>query len=183
MTHSERYKQAVISPSKIVEVSAAATKISQNKPRYERIEKLTGCPWWVVGCIHMMEAGGKKNPFAGHLHNGDPLTDKTVNVPKGRPLGNPPFSWEASAVDAIQFMERNNRTWRLLKGQWDMESCLNKLEAYNGLGYRRKGVPSPYLWSFTDQYTSGKYVLDGKYDPNAVSKQPGVVAIMKALGI
>jgi lysozyme family protein len=51
------------------------------------------------------------------------------------------------------------------------------------MGYKKKGVPSPYLWSYTDQYQAGKYVADGKYDPTAVSKQPGVVAIMKALGI
>ena len=51
------------------------------------------------------------------------------------------------------------------------------------MGYKKKGVPNPYLWSFTTEYIKGKYVADGRYDPNAVSKQPGVAAIMKDLGV
>jgi lysozyme family protein len=42
-------------------------------------------------------------------------------------------------------------------------------------------VPSPYLCSFTDQYSRGKYVADGKYDAAAVSKQCGAAALMKQL--
>ena len=186
MTHSERYKQAVIRPGKMVEVSAAATKISQNKPRYEAVtlSLANGMPWWFMGCFHFMEAGHKKNMFSCHPHNGDPLTARTVNVPKGRPVvGNPPFSWEESAIDAVTYMEGRNPVWRKLKGLWDLESCLLKFEAYNGLGYRTKGINSPYLYSYTQFYTAGKYVADNKYDPKTVSKQPGVVAIMKALGI
>jgi len=38
--------------------------------------------------------------FKLHLHNGDPLTARTVNVPKGRPkTGQPPFAWGISAKD------------------------------------------------------------------------------------
>jgi lysozyme family protein len=51
------------------------------------------------------------------------------------------------------------------------------------MGYKKKGVPSPYLYSYTQFYEKGKYEFDGKYNPELVSKQPGVVAIMKALGI
>jgi lysozyme family protein len=58
---------------------------------------------------------------------------------------------------------------------------LYRLEAYNGFGYRRKGVPSPYLWSFCNLYERGKYVADGQYDPNAVSKQCGAGVMLKKL--
>ena len=183
MTYTEQYNKAKLNPSKVPEIKLMTNRILANRKRYEGIQAINGCPWWCVGMIHMMEAGGKKNPFAGHLHNGDPLTAKTVNVPKGRPAGNPPFTWEQSALDAIAYMEGANRTWRRLKGKWDFESTLEKLEAYNGLGYKRMGVPSPYLWSYTDFYVSGKYVADNKYDPKAVSKQPGVCAMMKVMGI
>jgi lysozyme family protein len=54
-------------------------------------------------------------------------------------------------------------------------------ERYNGLGYRKKGVPSPYVWAGTDQYTGGKYVKDGVYDPNYVDQQLGVAAMVNAL--
>lgn len=177
MTHSERYKQAVIKPIKGAEVAAAAAKIIQNKPRYEAVtlSLANGMPWWFVAITHYMEGAGK---FTRHLHNGDPLTARTVNVPKGRPvLGQPPFSWEESAIDAMRYMKYDKVT------DWSIENCLNLFEKYNGMGYKKKGVPSPYLWSYTQFYQSGKYEFDGKYNPNLVSKQPGVVAIMKALGI
>ena len=181
--HSERYILAKIKPEKMAEVEAAAKRISQNKPRYEAVSLTlaSGMPWWFVEIVHFMEGGGK---FTRHLHNGDPLTARTVNVPKGRPvMGKAPFSWEESAIDAINYMEGQNRIWRQLKGKWDIESILQKFEAYNGMGYQKKGLLSPYIYSYTQFYTSGKYVLDGKFDPNAVSKQPGVIPLMKALGV
>ena len=55
------------------------------------------------------------------------------------------------------------------------------LEQYNGLGYAARGRPSPYVWSGTDQYRSGKYVRDGVYDPNVVDSQPGCAGLLKAM--
>ena len=55
------------------------------------------------------------------------------------------------------------------------------LEEYNGLGYASRGVPSPYVWSGTDQYRSGKYVRDGVYDPNAVDSQLGCAGLLMAM--
>jgi lysozyme family protein len=136
-------------------------------------------PYWFVGVIHQMEAGGK---FTTHIHNGDPLTARTVNVPKNRPVnGNPPFTWEFSAIDALFYQSIENEVWKRLKNDWSIDAILQKLEAWNGLGYKKKGVSNPYLWSYTNYYTSGKYVRDGVYDPNAISKQPGVAAIIKTL--
>ena len=64
---------------------------------------------------------------------------------------------------------------------WSPGGTLTLLEQYNGLGYFRMNRPSPYIWSGTDQYVSGKYVADGKYDPNAIDKQPGCAALLKAM--
>jgi lysozyme family protein len=55
------------------------------------------------------------------------------------------------------------------------------LEKYNGLGYRMRGVPTPYLWSFSNLYEKGKFVQDGRYDPEAVSKQCGAALMLKAV--
>ena len=55
------------------------------------------------------------------------------------------------------------------------------LEEYNGLGYASRGVPSPYVWSGTDQYRSGKYVRDRVYDPNAVDSQLGCAGLLMAM--
>ena len=175
MTYAEMFTQAKIKPEKISEVKWVAQKIRANKPRYEAVvlSLANGMPYWFVGIIHFMEGGGK---FSTHLHNGDPLTARTKNVPAGRPVkGQPPFSWEESAIDALTYMKYDKVT------DWGIQNCLDLFERYNGMGYKKKGLPSPYLWSYTQFYTKGKYVKDGKYDPNAISKQPGVAAIMKEL--
>lgn len=175
MTYAEMFTQAKIKPEKLSEVKWVAQKIRANKPRYEAVvlSLANGMPYWFVGIIHFMEGGGK---FSTHLHNGDPLTARTKNVPAGRPLkGQPPFSWEESAIDALTYMKYDKVT------DWGIQNCLDLFERYNGMGYKKKGLSSPYLWSYTQFYTKGKYVKDGKYDPNAISKQPGVAAIMKEL--
>lgn len=176
MTYSEMYEQAQINPSKFGELRLIADKIKLNKDRYQGVASNFGdMPYWFVAVIHTMEGGGK---FTTHLHNGDPLTARTIQVPKGRPLmGNPPFTWEESAIDALKLMRYDKVTG------WEMQDCLERLEKYNGLGYKKRGVNSPYLWSYTQFYQKGKFVADGKYDPDAVSKQPGCVAIIKSLQV
>lgn len=149
--------------------------ILANKQRYLAVEKATGAPWWLVAVIHAMEASCR---FDRHLHNGDKLTGRTVNVPKGRPkTHNGPFSWEESAIDAVLYKKLNSFK------DLTIPELLYKLEQYNGWGYRNKGIATPYLWSGTDKYKAGKYVADGKYSPTAVSKQPGCVVLLKSLSI
>ena len=60
---------------------------------------------------------------------------------------------------------------------------LYQLEAYNGFGYRTRHpeVLTPYLWSFSNHYTSGKYVADGTWSPTAKSKQCGAAVILRRL--
>ncbi len=143
--------------------------IIKNRAHYEAVGII---PWDVLGCIHMLESSFS---FSRHLHNGDPLTARTVQVPSGRPVnGTPPFTWEYSAQDALQDHPK--------PPNWSIEGKLWFLESYNGWGYRQyRHINSPYLWSYTNQYLSGKYVTDGQWDPNAVSKQCGAAAVLKRL--
>lgn len=147
-------------------------KIKSFKRRYQKIEKATNVPWYIVGIIHGMESNYN---FKTHLHNGDSLKRQTVNVPAGRPLGKSgPFSWEESAVDALK-MKNYHKI-----GFWkDITRVGYVFERYNGFGYRYRGINSPYLWSFTKHYTKGKYRYDGLYDSNYVSLQAGAMAILK----
>lgn len=57
---------------------------------------------------------------------------------------------------------------------------LYRLEAYNGFACRALNPPinTAYLWSFSNQYASGKYVADHDFDPNAVSPQCGAAVIL-----
>ncbi len=123
--------------------------------------------------IHGMECGFN---FAGHMHNGDPLTARTVHVPANRPaIGAPPFTWRQSAVDAMTLKGYHQVT------DWSVPHMLWLLERYNGMGYRVRGRPTPYLWSFSNLYDKGKFVQDGHFDPDAVSKQCGGALMLKAV--
>lgn len=163
-----------IKPERQHAIENAARQVFANKDRYEKVEQETGVPWWWIGITHRLEAGGN---FEKHLHNGDPLSARTQRVPKGRPkVGKPPFKWEASAKDALlsHGLEKVE--------EWTLPRAAYEFERYNGFGYRSPGKPaSPYLWSFTDHYTKGKFVDDGKYSANAVSQQCGTMPVLAEL--
>ena len=94
------------------------------------------------------------------------------------PAGRGPFrSWEEAAIDALV----NCAPYTARNRHWSIGRTLAKLEQYNGLGYAARGRPSPYIWSGTDQYRSGKYVRDGVYDPNVVDGQPGCAGLLMAM--
>lgn len=188
--YTNLYNTAQTRPEKRTEIANISGRIMQGWARYEAVAATlaNGIPWWFIGITHFMEAGIFQNPFAFHLHCGDPLYNRTFHVPAGRPKFNPghgstppshdnPYSWEESALDALRLMKYDRVQ------DWSIENCLVLFEKFNGMGYKRRGVPSPYLWSYSQHYTKGKYVLDGKYDPEKVSKQPGVAVLMKALGV
>ena len=171
-TNAQRWEAAKFTKS--TAINAQAAKIAQNRFRYEAVSRDTGVPWDVIGVIHYRESSGD---FKGVLHNGQKIigTGKlTTIVPKGRG----PFStWEEAAVDALV----NAPPYAARNKDWSIAGTLDLLERYNGLGYRNKGLPSPYLWAGTDQYVKGKYVADGKYDPNHVDQQLGVAPILMKL--
>jgi hypothetical protein len=101
-----------------------------------------------------------------------------VRVPKGRPpTGDPPFTWEESATDALKLKRVH------INRDWSIEKIAYVLEGYNGWGYRlyHPEVKSPYLWSFSNHYTRGKYVRDGSWSPTAVSKQVGAMVLLNRM--
>lgn len=139
-----------------------------NRPTYESVAAQAHIPWTVIAAIHFRESDQN---FFRHLHNGDPLTDKTVHVPVGRPAtGVPPFRWEYSAVDAL--------LGRVKPESWNVTSTLEFIECYNGFGYQRHDINTPYLWDWTNQYRSGLFVSDGKFDPDKKEDRPGAVALL-----
>jgi lysozyme family protein len=169
----QRLFETCLTPSsRLPAIDSIVSELKKNRRRYERVGKELGVPWYVIGAIHNMESGIR---FDGHLHNGDPLTDRTKQVPAGRPkTGEPPFTWEESAVDALTMQGFD--VWN----DWSIPGILYKLEEYNGWGYRQHhpDVLSPYLWSFSNHYSRGKYTADGQFSPAAVSAQCGVAALL-----
>lgn len=172
------YDSMLIDPKAVPAVATYTRKQLQFKDRYMKVGQLAcptePLPWYFVGLIHHMESGQN---FDRHLHNGDPLTARTIHVPIGRPIkGNPPFLWDDSAIDALV-----NVMGYGTPRTWSIPETLDRLEGYNGFGYQHHDVYTPYLWSRTNHYTKGLYVSDGKYNPDAISQQLGVAPILKAL--
>lgn len=167
----------IIDPKYVDSAHNLANKIIAVRDRYETVAKAVcpsdPIPWYFIGLIHHMEAD---QMFNKHLHNGDPLTARTTHVPANRPInGKPPFTWEESATDA-------------LKGQgfgsskvWDIDDVLTRLEYYNGTGYRRYNINTPYVWSKTNHYTKGRFISDGTFKPDVVSQQIGCAPILSFL--
>jgi len=173
-TYVSRFANCVTSPAHTADLAACLAKIQAGRGQYQQAGHPLGIPWYFIAILHGMECGFN---FNTHLHNGDPLTARTVHVPAGRPLaGSPPFPWIASAQDALTFQGFKALT------DWSVPRILYRFERYNGMGYQERATPSPYLWSFSNQYTQGKFAADGAWDPNLVSRQCGAAVMLKALG-
>jgi len=164
-----------ITASRQTAVEGLVASLIANKARYEAVAQPLGMPWHVVAVIHNMESS---QSFSKHLHNGDPLTARTVHVPAGRPrTGSPPFTWEESATDALTM--HGFASWH----DWTVAGTLYQIECYNGTGYRlyHPDVKTPYLWSFCNWYTAGKYVADGTWSQTATSSQCGAAVLLRRM--
>ena len=175
---TKRWSAATLNPKDSIRLDKAVALFERKKEIYQKLEAMrdgNGVPASVIFCFHYRESD---NDFFAHLHEGSPLTHRTRDEPKGRLPApkNPPYNFLESAEDALYIYEHlDRRDWRHL------ESALQAAESYNGLGYQKRGLASPYLWSGTRIYTRGKYVADGRYSPTALDAQLGVCAILKRM--
>ena len=167
------FDTCVIDPKHADDVNQAIARILPRQARYQAVADPLGIPWYFVALVHNLECSLN---FNSHLHNGDPLTARTVHIPPGRPLkGRPPFTWEQSANDALKLRGLASLS------DWSLPAVLYRLEGYNGYGYRllRPPINSPYLWSFSNHYVRGKFVADGRFNPSAVSDQCGTAVLLR----
>jgi lysozyme family protein len=171
--YQKLYNQCVPSKEKLPEINGIIDVIVTNKSTYKLVSDSTGIPWYIIGIIHTEE--GSLN-FHTHLLNGDPLTARTVHDPAGRPIkGYPPFTWEESAIDALKFYNFVPLLDTSIPG------LLFAFESLNGFGNRAHGINSPYLWAGSNNYTKGKFVADGTFDPNAVYNLIGAGVLLKVM--
>jgi len=171
--YSDLFNRCKIAADKMAEVEEVVQCILKYQNRYASIAAQSTVPWYVIAVIHNMECG---LDFTKHLHNGDSLKRRTVNVPAGRPkTGQPPFTFEVSALDALKYDKLTE--WN----DWSIGGICYKLEGFNGWGYRARKINSPYLWSYSNLYTSGKYVADNKWSGTAVSGQCGAAVILRRM--
>jgi lysozyme family protein len=144
-----------------------------NKQRYAAIAAHfpnPGLKWWIVALIHEMECSQNFNRYLG---NGQKLDQKTTIVPIGR---GPFKSFEDGAYDALKLDEIDKIQ------DWSLDNVLYVLEGFNGYGYSKyHSINSPYIWSGSNHYVSGKYTSDGKYDKNTVSQQIGIALMLREI--
>ncbi len=159
-------------PFKLNELWKVCLKIIAGKARYQSIEKATGVPWHFIGCLHFMEASLR---WEACLHNGEPWNKKTTIVPKNR---GPWTSFEEAAIDALKYDKLADKP----QGYWTLSRMLAFAESYNGTGYRKRGILSPYVFAYTNLSDEmGKYVADHVYDATKPHNRPSVGAILLML--
>lgn len=167
--YANLWQRMEVQPDKVQAVNAIANRLLGSKSVYQKVSQTTGVPWFVIAALHNRESDAD---FDTYLGNGEPLNHVTRLVPKGRG----PFpTWEAGAIDALDLDRLNQVT------DWSPERASYEIEKFNGFGYRAKGVNSPYLWSFSNNYQSGKYIADGVFNPSAVDRQCGAMPIIRQI--
>jgi lysozyme family protein len=167
--YAKQWDRMKINPGRGAEFQKLATFAFNNKARYQAIEQQTTVPWALIAVLHRRESDANFNTYLG---NGEPLNRVTRLVPKGR---GPFKSFEDGAIDALQIDGLSSvKDWRL-------EKMLFYCEKFNGSGYNNKGLPSPYIWGGTNIQKPGKYVADGRFDPNVMDPQPGCAPILSAI--
>jgi lysozyme family protein len=171
--YNDLFNRCEIAADKMTEVEGVVQRIVDFQNRYASIAAQSNVPWYVIAVIHNMECG---LDFTKHLHNGDSLKRRTINVPAGRPkTARAPFTFEESALDALEY--DGFTAW----SNWSIGGICYKFEGYNGWGYRAHNINSPYLWSYSNLYTSGKFIRDNVWSDKAVSRQCGAAVILRRM--
>jgi lysozyme family protein len=165
-------------PERKAEITKVADRLVAAKKRYVAIESLLKAkgffvPWWVIAVIHEREAGKR---WDCQLAQGD-LWKLSTHDPGGRGPFFGATAFERGCLDALIDCAPHAAKWK----DWSTGGTLTLLEEYNGLGYAARGVPSAYVWSGSNQYTSGKYVADHVYRASAVDVQEGCAPIIKIM--
>ncbi len=169
------FATGVIRPERTAEVEEWVDAVMADRDRYRAVGRRLNVPWFVVAVLHEADTG---RDFTVHLHNGDPLNERTRHLPDGRPVeGEPPFTWEDSAADALCLHHFDQ--WP----DWSIAGILFKLEGHSGWSYRlhRPDVLSPYLWNYSTHYHQGKYVADDVWNETAVAQRCGAAVLLRRL--
>jgi lysozyme family protein len=162
---------AVAKPMRNFASVARALVAPSAKAQYVAVQQKTGVPWFFIAVVHERESS---QDWKASLAQGDPWDKVSVHVPAGR---GPFKSWEEAAVDALV----NCSPYAARNKDWSPGVFLTMLEEYNGLGYAMHGLPSPYVWSGTDQYKSGKYIRDGVFVAGIIDTQLGCAGLLMAM--
>src|SRR5215831_4461698 len=165
----------LVDPGRKHKLTARAATVRElgerHRDEWAEVTAKTGVPrlWGLASFERESSSDYSRSPAQG-----DRWDRVSVNVPRG--LG-PYADWgdaciAAYAIDKLNVVGAPNWIWT--------RSCYEG-ELYNGFGPRTHGRRTGYLWSWTNIYTGGKYVADGRWDPDTQDQQCGMVPMMVAL--
>lgn len=167
--YAKMWDQAVLDPVMLSHAKSRMVTAIAHQDDYKTVQAAVAVPITFLAPIHEREGSMR---FNTHLHNGDPLSARTVHVPAGRPKqGNPPFKWSDSAIDALK-LEKIDQV-----KNWSAERILYEQHKYNGITKHM----SSYVFSGTQYYESGMWVRDHVFDENVKDTRPGTLLMAKAL--
>lgn len=177
--NTARWQKVKFKPSRMAEAKAFAHRALAKKSLYVSLSSAIWrkyqkhIPWWTIPLIHERECLRGTENMKCSIGQGSPWNVKSKIKPYSGPFG----SFDEAAIDSLVHQAPQAANWT----NWSGGGTLTINEAYNGLGYARKGRPSPYIWAGSDQYVSGKYIADGQYDASHVDTQLGVAIMLHAL--
>lgn len=166
------------------EVNDFKDAYNKNISVYEDLAKEIGIPPELIALIHYREntTDYLNGTFNVYLHNGEPLGQETKKKPEKKMFND----FASAAKDALQPWQGYINKYNLDADSKDLVAMLCLSERYNGMGYFSIGKESPYIFSGTNVYVSGKFVEEpdgagkykSKYYPNLVDQQIGAYRLL-----
>lgn len=166
-----------------MEVQKFADTYEKNKEIYIALSKETNIPPELIAVIHYRESAPDyfNGTFQVYLHNGEQLGNKTQLVPQDLLF----YDFDTAAKDALDRKRSCADKYHVTVESADLVGMMCYLEEYNGAGYYKNGHISPYSYSGTNLYVSGKYVEEenegGKYNEEVVDHQVGSYLLLNAI--
>ena len=158
------------------------TIFNQNISVYMEIAEITNLPPELIAAIHYRESATDffNGTFNVHLHNGQPLGSTTTIAPIGVRFEEGQFvqaaahalrgaPWDHDRNTPHDFEVRRNQLG-LTSDSRDIVAMVTFGVLYNGWGGRLGGDINgltAYAFNGTDILTSGRFVADGVFDPDA----------------
>jgi lysozyme family protein len=164
---------------------ADLAKFQQNyadhQAQYQSVADQTGIPPELVAALHYRESSSNFNTY---LAQGDPLGAPPVHVPNDGPTFQK-GEWDKAAANILNSKGKKacQNALGITKDTKDRAALAAYAEGYNGTGYTdyHPNVNTPYVYSGTDQYSTGKYGSDGHFDANLTDQQLGTLPLVDSI--
>jgi lysozyme family protein len=175
--YSEQIARAHIRPECDHLLAISCERLLHDKPVYQRIFEATGVPTAGLMALAEREMTGNLHCYLG---NGQRLTKRTTIVPINRgPFPDTIDGFISGALDALH-LDGLDQVARL-PGGWSLPRFAYESEKWNGWGYRRYRIPSPYAFGGTTVQRPGKFIRDHDYSSTLMDPQLGTIAIVEKL--